>query len=184
MKNMKNKKLYEQLAAIEHERWSDWQKYLHSKCIPMGLPNSDGNFDRIIPADLFLHWEKQIKTLYEELSESEKRADRDQVDRYFHLIQKDDYHTMDELYEHRYALFIALCKSQHRWNIWRSKFHSDGTMFEGYFILGIGKETNKQISYHLPLKLWNETDFVQTLDQAPLWDGHTSQDVLERLNLL
>lgn len=105
----------------------------------------------------------------------------------------DGYHTIAELYDHRITLFIALCRSQAYIEnefgcsrfIWRSKFHGDGNpAYEGWFIMGIGKEKGKQISYHLPLSRWDETDFAETLDRAPEWDGHTSADVLERLKTL
>lgn len=56
--------------------------------------------------------------------------------------------------------------------------------YYGWFILGINREKGKQISYHVPLKRWKETDFAQTLDKAPKFDGHTSQDVLNRLKTL
>lgn len=64
---------------------------------------------------------------------------------------------------------------------WRSKLHSDGTSFDGWFILGIGTERGKQMTYHLPLDRWNDTSFADTFDKAPEWDGHTPADVLERL---
>lgn len=75
--------LFEQLAAIEHERWADWQKYLHSKC-DKGL---DGALT--IPATLVNQWKQQIATPYEFLSEPEKESDRDQVRRYWHLVEPD-----------------------------------------------------------------------------------------------
>lgn len=102
----------------------------------------------------------------------------------------DGYHTFDELYNHRITLFIALCnvimaggyfKNP---DVWRSKLHSDGTEYDGWFILGIHREPGKQITYHLPNSNWEETDFATTLDKAPEFDGHTSQDVLERLKKL
>jgi len=109
----------------------------------------------------------------------------------------DGYHTFDELYEHRIVLFIALCKEKNKFykhlketykksvkdslGVWRAKLHSDGTSFDGWFILGIDKEKGKQITYHLPISKWEETEFAETLDKAPEWDGHTSDDVLERL---
>ena len=107
----------------------------------------------------------------------------------------DEFHTFDELYEHRIALFIALCgkvqdfkfhgDSRNQFGdekiVWRSKLHSDGTMFDGWFVMGIGKEKGEQITYHLPLDRWDKTDFAETLDQGPEWDGHTSEDVLKRL---
>lgn len=107
----------------------------------------------------------------------------------------DGYHTMDELYEHRITLYIALCKEVDYSNIeregtekcrpvWRSMVHSDDTDFPGWFILGISKEKGKQITYHIPLTRWRETEFAETLIKATEWDGHTSQDVLERIKNL
>lgn len=106
----------------------------------------------------------------------------------------DGYHTMDELYEHRIALWIAYCKLTYDWidaegvraeNMpWRSKLHDDGSEFEGWFVLGIGKEKGKIMTYHLPNIKWDEVSFAETLERAPEWDGHTSADVLERLKNL
>lgn len=119
----------------------------------------------------------------------------------------DGYHTFSELYEHRIALYLALCKKinaedelnksmrafkegfafdRNSWirEVWRSKLHSDGTSFDGWFVLGVNKEEGKQITYHLPLVKWEETNFAETLDKAPEFDGHTAHDVLERFKKL
>jgi hypothetical protein len=103
----------------------------------------------------------------------------------------DGYHTFDELYEHRFALYLALCKQIHedpQWQttkqVWRSKIHSDGSNYEGWFILGINDKKGEQITYHLPIVKWEETNFAKTLDKAPEFDGHTSKDVLNRLKQL
>ena len=96
----------------------------------------------------------------------------------------DGYHTFAELYEHRNALFIALCRSLKKSKaaqIWRSEIHSDGSKMHNWFILGIGKEAGAQITYHLPITKWKDTGFAATLKKAPKWDGHTSSDVIERL---
>lgn len=94
----------------------------------------------------------------------------------------DGYHTFNELYDHRNVLFIKLCESLTRkYFIWKSKTHSDGTKIEGWFILGIGEEPGLQITYHLPLYLWDDTPFAITLEKAPAFDGHTSTDVLDRI---
>lgn len=72
--------LREQLAAIEHARWADWQRYMHGLCDR----GDDGSLT--IPANLVTRWEQQIAMPYAELSEKEKDSDREQVDRYWHLI--------------------------------------------------------------------------------------------------
>jgi len=72
--------LIESLAAVEHERWAHWQRYLHSKC----SRKADGSL--LLPAELVQKWEKQIATKYEDLGEEQKESDRDQVRRYLPLI--------------------------------------------------------------------------------------------------
>jgi len=70
-------------------------------------------------------------------------------------------------------------------DIWCSTLHSDGSSFGDWFILGINKEKGKQITYHLPARFWHEVcEFAEVLERAPEWDGHTSEDVLERLKVL
>lgn len=109
----------------------------------------------------------------------------------------DGFHTMNELYAHRFVLFIALChalvkKSRLAYSIenavvWRSRQHSDPVkfpMYEGWFVLGIGKDDGEQITYHLPTKFWDETNFAETLENAPEFDGHTPDDVLARVAIL
>lgn len=104
----------------------------------------------------------------------------------------DGYHTFGELYEHRIQLFITLCKLIAHSNygayqenpVWKSKKHSNGTSFEGWFILGIDGTKGKQITYHLPVSKWDECSFADELPFAPEWDGHTSVDVLQRLKQL
>lgn len=100
----------------------------------------------------------------------------------------DGYHTFGELYDHRIALWIALCKriknsmSIYGPDVWRSIYHSDGTTFNGWFVLGITAFGSKeQVTYHLPMKFWDKTAFANTLEKAPEFDGHTSADVIERL---
>ena len=95
----------------------------------------------------------------------------------------DGYHTFNELYEHRHELWIALCASRSR-NAWRSEVDGSGKCMEGWFLLGMYRLDGRQISYHLPNRLWDRCGFAVTLDQAPPWDGHTSNDVLIRLRAL
>lgn len=93
----------------------------------------------------------------------------------------DGFHTFDELYEHRCALTAVLATiAAIDGESWRSKLHHDGTMFDGYFIVGIDLPAGP-ITYHYPLKDWDRFDAVQVLERAPAYDGHTDADVLERL---
>ena len=92
----------------------------------------------------------------------------------------DGYHTFNELYAHRNLLFVNLMVAFPGIS-WISREHNDGSRFEGWFIAGMELSTGS-ITYHLPDDLWGLLEgAVQERDFAPVWDGHTSADVLTRL---
>ena len=92
----------------------------------------------------------------------------------------DGYHTFDELYEHRHRLFLLLVAT-YTSSAWASRKHSDGSSLDGWFICGMVLQEG-QISYHLPDRLWPEVERLGiVVDKAPEFDGHTSDDVVERL---
>lgn len=64
--------LLEVVAAKQHEIWAHWQRYLHDKCemTEIGL---------LIPPELVNRWDRQIRTAYADLSETEKESDREQA---------------------------------------------------------------------------------------------------------
>jgi hypothetical protein len=81
---MTKDELIENLAAIEHERWSDWQTYVHDRAQGLSVVSDDGLLTgRLIPQPLIERWELQIDTHYTDLTEREKQADREQVMRYW-----------------------------------------------------------------------------------------------------
>jgi hypothetical protein len=78
---LQSHELMETLAAIEHERWAHWQRYMHAQC----RPGADGAL--VIPAELVARWTEQLSTPYVELPESQKESDREQVRRYLPAIE-------------------------------------------------------------------------------------------------
>jgi hypothetical protein len=72
--------LIEELAAAEHDRWSHWQRYMHSKA----SRQPDGSL--LLPSELVTRWEAQIGKKYAELTDKEKESDREQVRKYLPII--------------------------------------------------------------------------------------------------
>ena len=78
-------------------------------------------------------------------------------------------HSFNELYTHRMILFSIICNNNpYAWKSWK---HADGTMYDDYFIVGIGDE-NGFFSYHYHKDYWNMFN-VWERDFAPKW----SEDV-------
>ncbi len=93
----------------------------------------------------------------------------------------DGFHTFNELYHHRAVLFslIVACFPSASW---KSKQHSDGTMYDGMFIVGI--ETNwGQATYHYDVDECWDMFRCRELERAPEWDGHTPDQAIERIGL-
>lgn len=93
----------------------------------------------------------------------------------------DGYHTIDELYAIRHALFISLARS-HPELSWRAREHGDGKpMYPGRFLAGMELPLG-QITFHMPERHWRMLDFLPALTVPPTpYDGHTLTDVIDRL---
>lgn len=120
----------------------------------------------------------------------------------------DGFHDLDEIYLHRCELFInylnlidkiktkldLTVEQDRQLFIWKQLCYNEDKTFNGWFILGIGLDKGQQISYHLPEKDMDKCLFATDLDSFKLvgvyhlyryeFDGHTSKDVLDRLENL
>lgn len=94
----------------------------------------------------------------------------------------DGYHSFDELYHHRAVLFSVIC-SQFPRMAWKSKLHADGTMFEGFFIVGI-ETPDGSATYHYAVDSYWEIFGVREIGSAPPFDGHTADDAIRRIGTL
>ena len=92
----------------------------------------------------------------------------------------DNYHTFNELYEHRMILFKLVCDA-HKDKAWKSWKHDDGSMFDHSFIVGI-ETPEGQYTYHYPKEHYDLFD-VKELEFAPPYDGHTPKDITRLLSL-
>lgn len=93
----------------------------------------------------------------------------------------DGYHSFDELYFHRMMLFSIICNT-YKDSSWKSWLHSDGTMYEDYFIVGVTTPEG-DYSYHYHKDHWDEFD-VKEIESAPEWDGHKPEDIGRLKSLL
>ena len=84
--------------------------------------------------------------------------------------------TFDELYRHRHLLFCGLLYHS---NGYKSRLHHDGSSFDGCFIAGCDLFPGT-IACHLPNSMWDLCP-VRAIKYAPEWDGHTANDLVDRV---
>ena len=94
----------------------------------------------------------------------------------------DGYHTFNELYHHRAALFSVIIKACSG-KAWKAKKHEDGSMYDGMFIVGV-ETPDGQATYHYDIDPYWEMFKCRELEYAPKWDGHTPQEAIERIGKL
>ncbi len=96
----------------------------------------------------------------------------------------DGYHTFDELYEQRMLYNAAFMNylPHEEFRVHKSKRHNDGEepFGGGWFIVMAVLPDGKQISNHYEMKDWDLFQ-VPTQPRADKWDGHTAEDVANRL---
>lgn len=84
---LKSPETREALAALAHEQWSGWMRYLFEKCEDMER-RGPGVCERIqaIPPWAVERWQRQMSTPYAALPEEEKESDRKEADRVLALL--------------------------------------------------------------------------------------------------
>ncbi len=80
--------LRERLASLQHDIWSHWMKHLFSICRPEYEHHEAEIDSAVIPYDYAKRWRRQLSTPYSELSEEEKRSDREQADKLLALLRQ------------------------------------------------------------------------------------------------
>lgn len=95
----------------------------------------------------------------------------------------DGYHTFNELYEHRHALFLKVMQMLF--------LHGGSTWVDidpntpDWFLAGFDSRNVGQVSYHLPMRLLPVAQQWATPGyQRRPYDGYTADDVLRRLQAL
>lgn len=93
----------------------------------------------------------------------------------------DGYHTFKELYEFRKLYNAGFFNALGDGIVHKSKNHSDGEeCFGGGWFIVMATLPTGQISNHYELKDW-DLFHCEERDMADKWDGHTAQDVADRL---
>ncbi len=98
----------------------------------------------------------------------------------------DGYHTFKELYDFRLLYNAHLFNEwseQGKYDVHKSQRHNDGELCFGrddYFIV-VATLPAGQISNHYPMSDWNLFKCEAVEKAKAAWDGHSSQDVANRL---
>lgn len=97
----------------------------------------------------------------------------------------DGYHTFNELYDFRrtynYLLFNEWF-NRNIYNVHKSKKHYEGDLcFEGDYFIVCADLPDGQITNHYPIKYWDLFEIPEYDKPLSPWDGHSSNDVLNRL---
>ena len=99
----------------------------------------------------------------------------------------DGYHTFDELYEFRKVYNAALFNEWAKfdipqYNVHKSIRHNDGELcFGGGWFIVVAVLPKGQISNHYELKDWDLFKIPEKEKALFEFDGHTSNDVINRL---
>ena len=105
----------------------------------------------------------------------------------------DGYHTFGELYEFRKAYNAALfnewatrkVNKAVKYNVHKSLCHNDGeACFGGGWFVVCAILPTGQITNHYELKYWDDFKIPVAERMLVEFDGHTAEDVLERLTSL
>jgi len=98
---------------------------------------------------------------------------------------EDGCHSFNELYHYRMlynAMLFNQWSTQQLFNVHKSIRHYDGGLcFDGYYFIVVALLPTGQITNHYPMKDWNLFKVKETDKALYEYDGHTPQDVVQRI---
>lgn len=80
---MNHEELRERLAEYAHEAWSNWMRWMFETG---GRVEEDDVW--VMHRALYDRWQRQMRTKYADLPESEKKSDRIEADRMLAIMEK------------------------------------------------------------------------------------------------
>lgn len=93
--------LREKFAAVQHDIWSYWMKYMFS----VGQFLTDGSW--LMPADKVERWQRQMNTPYTLLSEKERASDLRQADKVLKVMAPSRLEKIKARYSQYYLTLAA-----------------------------------------------------------------------------
>jgi hypothetical protein len=124
------------------------------------------------------------------ISELEKLVESSQTETEINEDTSDGYHTFKELYEFRKAYNVALFNQWSsilvdftlKYDVHKSWKHHDGELcFGGGWFIVVAVLPTGQISNHYPASDWDFFKIPEVEKAKYEFDGHTGQDVIDRL---
>jgi hypothetical protein len=144
-------------------------------------------FNRKISGEQFLTLEREYFERAKEMEKAQSEVTEN---------TSDGYHTFKELYEFRKAYNVALfnewglqketywenIRTTPKYNVHKSWRHNDGELcFGGGWFIVVAVLPTGQISNHYKAEDWDLFQIPETEKALFEFDGHTTEDVIERL---
>ena len=81
--------LRERLAEYAHDAWSGWMAYMFSRGSMMTMSVEDEEIQVwVMPPQSYARWQRQMRTPFESLPETEKASDRDEAMKMLAIINQ------------------------------------------------------------------------------------------------
>lgn len=88
------KEIIEQLADLEHQQWSHWEKYRENRILELG---GHPNMDKVSAQKQ--NWKRLRETDYKDLTEKEKESDREWARKVLPIIEQTRKETAEEVFK-------------------------------------------------------------------------------------
>lgn len=163
------------------------------KTVTLNTPNDPYYHNHKITGVLLHDGSFVVNGIYYDKEEVGKVEDdpflnRDEKEKIDTDLISDGYHTFGELYEFRKVYNAILFNewfAHNKYSVHKSIRHSDGELcFGGGWFIVVAQLPTGQISNHYEMKDWDLFKCPEETTALFEFDGHTPQDVLERLRQL